>query len=53
MSRKRNLVLLRAGDTSLHSHWMGASGEERNWDLVLNYFGDDPDKFRSDLWLRR
>jgi hypothetical protein len=49
---RRNLVLLRAGDTSIHQQWFGASGEERNWDFILNYFGDDPGKFRSDDGLR-
>lgn len=52
MASRRNLVLLRAGDTSIHSHWLNAPGEERNWDLIVNYFGDDPDKFRGDDWLR-
>lgn len=52
MSSRRNLVLLRAGDTSIHSHWLNAPGQERNWDLIVNYFGDDPDIFRGGDWLR-
>jgi len=52
MARRRNLVLLRAGDSSIHSEWLGAPGQERNWDLVLSYFGDDPHKFRGGDWLR-
>jgi hypothetical protein len=49
---RRNLVLLRAGDTSIHSGWLGGPGAERNWDLIINYFGDDPDKFRGSDSLR-
>ena len=52
MASRRNLVLLRAGDTSIHSHWLNAPGQERNWDLIVSYFGDDPDKFRGEDWLR-
>lgn len=44
MSR-RNLVVVRAGDSSLHPHWLaGDSG--RNWDLAVSYFGDDPDLYK-------
>jgi hypothetical protein len=42
---RRNLVIVRAGDSSLHPTWLPASGQ-RNWDLVVSYFGDDPQKFR-------
>jgi len=52
MASRRNLVLLRAGDTSIHSHWLNAPDQERNWDLVINYFGDHPEKFRGGDWLR-
>src|ERR1017187_5144904 len=52
MSDRRNLVLLRAGDTSIHPHWLNAPGQERNWDLIVSYFGDDPDIFRGGDWLR-
>ncbi len=45
MSR-RNLVVVRAGDKSLHPYWlMGES--DRNWDLAVSYFGDDPDLFKT------
>jgi hypothetical protein len=38
---RRVLVILRAGDQSLHREWLaGAPGEKRNWDLHLSYFGD-------------
>lgn len=36
---RRNLVIVRAGDHSLHPEWL-AGKEERNWDLVVNYYGD-------------
>ncbi len=43
---KRNLVVVRAGDHSLHPHWLKGQGE-RNWDLVVSYFGDDPDLYKD------
>jgi hypothetical protein len=43
---RRNLVVVRAGDSSLHPNWLPASGE-RSWDLIVSYFGDDPDRFRQ------
>jgi SEC-C motif/Protein of unknown function (DUF707) len=44
--RRRTLVVLRAGDTSLHADWLqGAPLEGRNWDLHLSYFGDGSDPF--------
>jgi hypothetical protein len=46
MSR-RNLVVVRAGDSSLHPHWLAGDGG-RNWDLAVSYFGDDPDLFKTD-----
>ena len=39
---KRNLVILRGGDKSLHADWLGPVGRERSWDMVVSYFGDDP-----------
>jgi hypothetical protein len=45
-SARRVLVILRAGDDSLHVEWLqGAPPETRNWDLHLSYFGDRPDPF--------
>ncbi|PXX61694.1 hypothetical protein DFR70_108252 [Nocardia tenerifensis] len=44
--RRRNLVVLRAGDTSLHEQWL-AGPEPRNWDLVVSYFGDVPHRYRT------
>jgi hypothetical protein len=43
---RRDLVIVRAGDDSLHPSWLRGPGE-RSWDLVVNYFGDDPDRFRE------
>jgi hypothetical protein len=34
------LVVVRAGDTSLHPLWL-ATGGQRNWDLVVSYSGDN------------
>lgn len=42
----RFLVVVRAGDASLHPGWTRAP-EERDWDLVVSYFGDDPQRFRG------
>jgi hypothetical protein len=44
-ARKNNLIILRAGDSSLHPVWY--SGADRNWDLVLSYYGDLTDPFPS------
>ncbi|MET7773170.1 hypothetical protein [Nocardia sp. NPDC005366] len=46
-SRRRNLVILRAGDASLHEKWL-TGPQPRTWDLVVSYFGDDPHRFRGD-----
>jgi len=40
---ERNLVVVRAGNNSLHEGWLA---EGRSWDLVVSYFGDDPDRWR-------
>ncbi len=48
MTRRPNLVIVRAGDTSLHPGWLaGPGGPTRNWDLLVSYFGDDPGKYRD------
>jgi len=41
---RRNLVIVRAGDASLHPSWLKA---ERNWDIIVNYYGDDPQLYRQ------
>lgn len=43
---RRNLVIVRAGNSSLHPKWL-AGARERSWDLLVNYFGDDPDKYKD------
>lgn len=37
--RNRNLIILRAGDASLHDTWLPPSACRRNWDLHISYFG--------------
>jgi hypothetical protein len=44
MSR-RNLLMLRAGDRSLHPGWFAMEGEKRNWDLHISYFGNRSEPF--------
>ncbi|MBD2841005.1 DUF707 domain-containing protein [Erythrobacter rubeus] len=39
---RRNLVLVRVGAKSLHRDWLEGP-EERNWDLQLSQYDDDPD----------
>lgn len=34
----RSLVVVRAGDTSLHPEWL--TGRSREWDLAVSYFGE-------------
>lgn len=36
---RRNLVIVRAGEKSLHRQWL-ADAEERNWDLIVSWYGD-------------
>jgi hypothetical protein len=47
----RNLVVVRAGDSSLHPTWLGGP-EQPAFDLIVSYFGDDPDRFRSPIEAR-
>jgi hypothetical protein len=42
---RRNLVIVRAGNGSLHPNWL--NGADRSWDLLVSYFGDDPDKYKD------
>lgn len=42
---RRNLVIVRAGDRSLHPQWLDDPG--RNWDLAVSYYGDHPDRYRD------
>lgn len=43
---RRGLVIVRAGDHSLHPGWT-TQREARRWDLVVSYFGADPDRHRG------
>lgn len=45
-ARRRNLVVLRAGDKSLHREWIAAPG--RSFDLFISYYGSEPDRHRAD-----
>lgn len=51
-SRNRNLILVRCGDESIHPSWLPGAGEERNWDLIANYFGDAESCFRCSDYIR-
>ena len=42
---RRNLVILRAGDSSLHPQWVAVG--ERNFDLLVSYYGHRSDLHRS------
>lgn len=44
MSRS-NLVVVRAGDASLHPQWL--LSKDRTWDLVVIYAGDYPERYRD------
>lgn len=52
-SGPRNLVVLRAGDRSLHGQWI--AGAPRDFDLFVSYYGNEPDRYRADtpLWEAR
>ena len=43
---RRNLVVVRAGQASLHPHWLDA-GQKRNWDLVVSLY-DPAARFEHD-----
>lgn len=38
------LVVVRAGDRSLHPQWLS---DRRNWDLAVSFYGDFPDRYRD------
>jgi hypothetical protein len=53
--RKRNLVLTRVGDGSLHRGWLGDPAT-RSYDVWLDYYGEDVGRYAADparLLLRR
>lgn len=43
---RRNLVIVRAGDNSLHTAWL-VEEPARNWDIIVSYYGDDPNLYRD------
>lgn len=43
--RRANLVIVRAGDASLHPQWL--TSQNRTWDLVVLYAGDYPERYRD------
>jgi GR25 family glycosyltransferase involved in LPS biosynthesis len=45
-ARRRNLVVLRAGDASLHPEWL--SGRTRDFDLFISYYGKTPGRYRDE-----
>lgn len=44
--RRKNLIILRAGDASLHRGWI-ADGA-RDFDLLISYYGQQPDLHKED-----
>jgi Protein of unknown function (DUF707) len=46
MTDRRFLTIVRAGNGSLHPDWLAGRGS-RSWDIVVSYYGDDPDRFRA------
>lgn len=44
--RARNLVVLRAGDGSLHADWI--AGARRDFDLFVSYYGETPGRYATD-----
>jgi hypothetical protein len=43
-NKLKNLIIIRAGDKSLHTEWFG---QNQNFDLVVSYFGDDPTIYKD------
>jgi hypothetical protein len=48
-ANKKFLVVSSIGDDSLHNHWK--EGENRDFDLILDYYGDKPDHYKYDCEL--
>jgi len=46
MTTRRNLIILCAGDTSVHAQWL--TGPERNFDLFISYFGPQHGRYAND-----
>lgn len=52
-TRRKNLVILRAGDNSLHPGWL--AGGSRDFDLLISYYGNTENRHReaADLYEMR
>lgn len=48
-ANKKFLVVSSVGDDSLHHQWI--EGKNRDFDLILDYYGDKPDTYKSDCEL--
>ena len=44
-SEKKNLIIVRAGDDSLHEDWLEG---ERNWDIIVSCYGNPPHQWKRD-----
>jgi hypothetical protein len=44
-TNRKNLIIVRAGDKSLHPQWL--NDQLRNWDIVVSYFGDYPERYKG------
>jgi hypothetical protein len=44
---RRNLLVVRAGDGSLHPGWIAGAGT-RDFDLLVSYFGRQPGRYRNE-----
>jgi hypothetical protein len=44
---RRYLLVVRAGDDSLHRSWIDAN-KERNFDLLISYYGTEQGRYQSD-----
>ncbi|WP_017752681.1 DUF707 domain-containing protein [Clostridium tyrobutyricum] len=42
----KNLIICRAGDNSLHKNWI--NNKYRNFDLLINYYGNEENKYIDD-----
>ncbi len=42
---RKNLVIVRAGDRSLHTQWINRA--DRSWDLAVSYYGDAPARYEG------
>jgi len=44
---KPNLVVVRAGASSLHQNWLAMPYENRSWDMIVSYFDEDAYKLHT------